>query len=498
MRALAALLIPIGLAAANLPVVPYGAVYFRKTSPPRTDWERDHARAAADGMNAFRHWFMWGAIEVAPGTWDWDDYDQQMGLAAKNGISVIIGEITHSAPEWAFREFAHARFVGADGHPSGSSIRDSSATGGYPGLCLDNEDFKARAEDFLSALASRYKDHKALAGYDVWNEANLGSSGFGACYCPATVARFRKWLEARYGSLEGVARAWQRFSLVTWEDVQPPRRMHCYAEDLDWAQFRIENAYRLMKWRVDTIRRNDPSHVITAHGVADRTLTEHLAAAHDVWRAGALVDIYGYSRGSAYEDREANNWRRWASVDLTRAGSADKPFWAAEMSAGPGGWGARSGAPDRGRLPKGHDVRVANFIGLAGGVTGIFSARWRPLLEGPLTGSLGFYGMDGSPTDRSEMGGRIARWANAPERKALWTSRPVKGDIGILFVPESQIYETLRGGGSSEAYARAVEGAYRAFLDNNIQADWVHIDRIAEYDTIYLPDPACDPGTFRQ
>ena len=46
--------------------------------------------AAEDGMNTFRHWFMWSAIEIAPGVYDWDDYDRQLDLAAKNGIKTII------------------------------------------------------------------------------------------------------------------------------------------------------------------------------------------------------------------------------------------------------------------------------------------------------------------------------------------------------------------------------------------------------------------------
>ena len=60
---------------ARLPRIPYGAVYFRKSNPPREDWGRDYATAAADGMNVFRHWFLWSAIEVAPGEFDWADYD---------------------------------------------------------------------------------------------------------------------------------------------------------------------------------------------------------------------------------------------------------------------------------------------------------------------------------------------------------------------------------------------------------------------------------------
>ena len=64
---------------AMAPVFPYGAVYFRKSNPPAEDWARDHQTAARVGMNTFRHWFLWGAIEVAPGKFDWADYDRMMG-----------------------------------------------------------------------------------------------------------------------------------------------------------------------------------------------------------------------------------------------------------------------------------------------------------------------------------------------------------------------------------------------------------------------------------
>ena len=66
----------------TLPAFPYGAVYFRKSNPPREDWERDYRTAAEDGMNIFRHWFLWSAIEMAPGQYDWEDYDRQLDLAA--------------------------------------------------------------------------------------------------------------------------------------------------------------------------------------------------------------------------------------------------------------------------------------------------------------------------------------------------------------------------------------------------------------------------------
>ena len=47
--------------------------------------------------------------------------------------------------------------------------------------------------------------------------------------------------------------------------------------------------------------------------------------------------------------------------------------------------------------------------------------------------------MDGSPNDRSEMVSVLAKWANHPDQEELWNARPVRGDMGMLVVPESQI-----------------------------------------------------------
>lgn len=321
----------------RLPQFPYGAVYFRKSNPPREDWARDYQTAAEDGCNTFRHWFLWSAIEVAPGEYDWADYDRQLDLAAEHGIATIIAEMLTAAPEWAWRRFAHARYQDATGRPATSTMGGSSVTGGFPGLCLDNDDVLAKAKTFLETLAGRYRAHPGLGGYDVWNECNISRS---YCYCPATIARFREWLAHKYGSPQEVGRAWFRHSYASWEDVDAPRHMGPYPESLDWLQFRIDNAYRLMRWRVDTIRAVDPEHPITAHGVA-QTLTDHALGANDEWRAAAEVDSYGFTWIAARRGDEP--WKHFHAVDLVRSGCRgfrweggrdEKRFWHAEAQAG--------------------------------------------------------------------------------------------------------------------------------------------------------------------
>ena len=487
MRYLLSLLLAASALTAADPTFPYGAVYFRKSNPPEEDWARDHATAAKIGMNVFRHWFMWSAIEVAPDKYDWRDYDRMMDLAAQNGIKVVIAEMVTAAPEWMFDKYAHARYLSSDGTTVQSGISASSATGGFPGLCLDNEDVKARAEKFLIALVERYKNHPGMWAYDVWNEHSYpgGSPQHMYCYCDATQRKFRDWLKAKYETVDTLGKAWYRYSFADWNFVHPPHNFAGYPESLDWLEFRIDDQFRLLKWRVDLIRRLDAKNRITAHGVAS-SLEALPSAANDEWRSAEQVDSWGFTWIASRKGSEP--WKQFHAVDLVRAGARGKPFWHAEAQAGPLWMQPQViGRPrDDGRIADPKDVQLWNLISMAGGTTGILYPRWRPLLDGPLFGAFGAFGMDGSVTPRAEAAGSVARWAN--EHPELWRSRPVKGDVGIVFVPESQIFNYVQQG-STQHYAESARGAYQAFFDSNIQADFVRIDHIGEYPLVYLPYP---------
>ena len=160
---------------------------------------------------------------------------------------------------------------------------------------------------------------------------------------------------------------------------------------------------------------------------------------------------------------------------------------------------------------------------MAAGVSGILNCRWRPLQNGHVFGSFAYYDTDGAPTDRSEAASRTAKWANAPEQKPLFAACPVRGDIGILFEPDSEVFLTALFGTNlyhtntmgpwnyrydpaklkplqdyatgidSTAYANAVRGAYQAFMDCNIQADFVKKEDLEQYGAVYVPCPLMLP-----
>jgi beta-galactosidase len=493
--------------AADNPVFPYGAVYFRKSNPPEADWERDHKIAAQTGMNIFRHWVMWSAVEIAPGQYDWRDYDRMMDLEGKNNIKAVLAEMVTAAPEWAFRAYPQARFEAQDGYKGVPEYSGSSATGGFPGLCLDNPEVRARAGAFLKALANRYKNHPAIYGYDIWNEGNTSGgasmyfqtassayipnehrgTGLGRmyCYCPASIAEFHKWLAKKYGSLDALKQAWRRYSFADWKDVDAPRTGGPYPDWIDWLEFREDRAHELLRWRRDVIRSVDTRNKVTMHGLGYSVELLPSVSAND-WRAAAEVDSYGLTWVNARKGNEP--WKQYHAIDMVRAASRGKPFWHAEMQGGPL-WLASEvvNRPlEDARKPDEKDIRVWNLVSMSAGVSGVLYLRYRPLLDGPLFGAFGPFAMDGSPTPRSEMAGTFAKWSNA--NGDLWKSRPVKGDIGIVFAPEAERFNFAQQGNTSN-YATSARGAYEAFFDSNIQPDWVHIDNIEEYPAVYLPYP---------
>lgn len=465
------------------PVFPFGAVYFRKSSPPADEWARDHRVAASMGINIFRHWFLWASIENEPDQYDWSDYDRMVQLEGQDRIKTVIAESIYGAPGWMWHRYPHARRVLRDGSTAEPGEATSSATGWCP-LCLDNDDVRERAGRFLSAMAERYRDRPSVLGYDVWNEGDIFE-----CYCEATKAKFRQWLKAKYGTMEALGRAWHFYSWGDWDNIEPPYDNIGYPISLDWLAFQRDNAIELFKWRIATIRQKDRRNRIVAHGVAKFRDIE--------WRMADEVSTFGLTWVAS---RHGNApWMQFQAVDLTRGASQGKPFWHAEATGGPL-W-LQPQVVNRplsdGRSSDAKDVRVWSLIDMACGATGIQFTRWRPLMDDPLFGAFGPMGMDGSVTPRAGMAGQLARWTNA--HPDIWRSRPVRGDVALIFLQEAADFSEIQGLGGgggrgaaaagADGYIQSSQGAYQGFFDNNIQADFVDLDQLKDYPLAYLPYP---------
>jgi beta-galactosidase len=258
---------------------------------------------------------------------------------------------------------------------------------------------------------------------------------------------------------ETLQKAWRRYSFGDWDNVEAPRTGGPYPDWLDWLEFREDRTHELLRWRREMIRSVDHRSRITMDGLAYAVELLPSVSAND-WRAAAEVDTYGFTWVTARKGSEP--WKQFHAVDLVRAASRGKPFWHAECQGGPLWMQSEvlNRALSNGRKPDENDIRLWNMISFAGGVSGLLYLRFRPLLDGPLFGAFGPFAMDGSPTPWSEMAGKLARWTNT--HAGLWKSRPVKGDIAIVFVPEAERFNFAQQENTSY-YAESARGAYTAF-----------------------------------
>lgn len=463
--------------------IDFGAVYYRRSAPAESDWERDYQRAAEDGITMFRHWFVWGAIEVAPGVYNWEPYDRQVELGQKYGIKTVIAEMSTLAPEWFYAQYPQAKSQNRQGQPRWNSMNDSSMAGGNNAICMDHPETSKAVARFLTALGEHYKDMAGVYGYDIWNECSLYSADQ-ICYCPETERAFQQWLKEKYGTLQALGEAWRRYSYTDWSQIRLPRMNGPHPEFFDAIRFQNDNQEKWLNFRIAVLRKADPLHKMIAHGNA-KAHSDIATCCGDDWRYSKNVDIFGYTLWYA------NNCHTMMGGDMIRSASGSKEFWRAE-AVGDGTWEHRSDKtdyqPEKDEMAVPENIRLDAMMSLATGASAYINPRYRPLLDGHLFHAYGWYAPDGSRTGRSQMVADLAKWSRQDACRNLWKAHPIQGEIGLLLLEDAQaLCYALYG--DTDIYAQCLKGAYQAFLDSGIQADIVRMSQIQKYSMLYLPYP---------
>jgi len=122
--------------------------------------------------------------------------------------------------------------------------------------------FRQYAMEHVRAVAERYGQHPGLALWHVSNE--LGCHNV-YDYSADAAAAFRRWLQARYHSLEELNDAWQttfwsqRYS--AWEQILPPRQAASHlnpAQQLDFRRFSSDALLDHLRAEVAILREVTP------------------------------------------------------------------------------------------------------------------------------------------------------------------------------------------------------------------------------------------------
>ena len=492
-------------------VFPLGSHLCREPMPGMAEMKRDMEILKRQGFNLVKLQEHWMVDEPAEGQCDFSRYEELIAHAASLDLGVYLGLTCEQAPHWLYEKHPGCRMIGRNGLPVVYEAPTTLPADGKPGPCYDHPGAMSDQLRFIRRLVEVLGRFENLVVWNTWQEIGYWSDrlvGDAVCFCPCTLASFRRWLAERHGDLDALNRAWNT-RYAAWDAVSPSRAAGArqpQAVDIDWQYF-MDNVQiaNVLRARADAIRAADPlKRPVFAHKGGPA-----LGFGQD-WTYARTQDFLGSSCypawgcGSGWDDGHQRPFRRehalltemWDGVayryDYIRSANRGQghaggvPVWAAEFQGGPVSTGFH-----KGRVPSPEDIRRWLLAAAASGVTAI--SFWVTRAEIMAAEQNGFSLLDstGDSTPRLEEAGRVGRALGAhPELFARPSLQPAK--VGIL-VNEwcAQLCGHLAQGGQNLEYS--LRGWHRLLWELSVPLDFVSVDhdldRAAAYPALILPFP---------
>ena len=464
-----------------------GTQYYRAPFPEDHNWEDDMEKMADCGLNTVQLWVLWAWVEPKPGEFRFDDYDKLVATADKNGLKVVLSTIAEIQPYWIHREVPGSELVTSMGHKVVSSNRGETHFGLTPGGCTDNAGVWERMSRFLTEVAARYAPAPNICGWDAWNELRWDVHADGlACYCKHTVKAFREWLDAKYGGLDGLNRAWKR-RYGQWDEVLPGKRPNRpYTEMMAFQHFLTWRACRHAHKRYEIIKAIDPDRPVTVHGgqpspgYAGNAEMTALNRGNDWFFADHLdgVGCSSFPKWFGIDDAAFGS-----RIEFVRSAARGKAVWLSELQ------GGRS-AIGFGIHPSVDAASQQRWIwnGIACGADTVLFWCWRDEVFGRESAGFGLIGRDGLAEERLAAM-RVTGDAIRKHKELLDGYRPCPAEIGVLFSPQSYYINWAEE--QNAGRTRASLDAYcRGLVRKSIPYDVVeeeHLESLEKLKVLFAP-----------
>ncbi|WP_022893982.1 beta-galactosidase [Agromyces subbeticus] len=303
--------------------------------------------------------FSWPQLEPEPGVYDWGWLDRVIEVLWGAGIRIDLATATATPPSWLIRSHPEMLPWNEDGQRLEFGSRQA--------YCPSSPVWREHVGRMTRAIAERYGEHPALA---LWHVSNEYGDHVSRCWCPESSAHFRRWLEARYGDLDGLNEAWgvnvwgQRY--VAWEHIEAPRRATGPVNPtqlLDFERFSSDALLELFQLEVDVLREVTPDIAVTTNFMS-------LLRDLDYWDFAAAEDLV---TDDAYPDPADANAHVPAALNygLMRSLKGGRPWLLLEQAASAVSWRDVN-------VPKAPgQMRVDSLQAIAHGSDGAMFFQWR-------------------------------------------------------------------------------------------------------------------------
>jgi beta-galactosidase len=471
-----------------------------------TELKRDMELLKRQGFNLIKLQEHWLIDEPRAGVYEFARYEELIEHAARLDLGVYLGLTCEQAPAWLYRKHPDCRMVGRNGLPVAYQAQTTLPADGKPGPCYDHPGALADQLRFITRLVETLGRYENLVIWNTWQEIGYwaeGTSGQHVCYCPHTLAHYRRWLQEEHGDLDALNRAWNS-RYAEWEDIVPERCVPAqpWVQDIEFRRFMdTVQIPAVLRARAAAIRAADPlQRPVFAHKGAP------LVGSGQDWVYARCQDFLGsscypaWSPFHAWDDEAVKPYTRhrallnetWNGValrfDYMRcANPRGRPLWAAEFQGGPVSTGFH-----KGRVPSAEDIQRWLFTAVGSGVSAL--SFWVARAEIAAAECNGFSLLDstGDTTPRLDAAGRVGRALNRhPELFGRASLLPAA--VAILVNERNhQFCNVFPPANGLLGYA--LRGWHRRCWDASIPLDFVDVSELdeayaREYRAIIVPFP---------
>lgn len=202
--------------------------------------------------------FSWSVLEPEEGVFNLDWLADIIHNLYANGIRTILATPSAARPAWLAHKYPEVRRVRAD--------RVRELYNRRQNYCYTSSIYREKVRAIDQKLAQRFGDDPAVILWHISNEMG------GDCHCALCQAEFRRWLQARYGTLAALNKAWNaRFwshDYTDWEQIESPAphgENAVQALALDWKRFVSDRHIDFLKFERDTVKEIAPNAKFTAN-----------------------------------------------------------------------------------------------------------------------------------------------------------------------------------------------------------------------------------------
>lgn len=467
----------------------FGTQYLRGATPARDQWDRDMENMAGMGFNTIRAWLVWNACEKAEGEIDHEYITGFLECAKKHGLDVGLLFHMHAAPAWAVKKYPQYYYVNEDHQPFVPGIRANTPSGGWPGLCFDHEEVREMEERFIRGVISETRKYSNVAFYEPMNEphswVDLAKAPSGIfCYCPASVRKFRGWLEKKYGSIQGVNEAWGHF-YHDFDEILPPRWMNSYSDYADFRLFTMDNVVEEIAFRTRIIKECDNKDVIAhAWGGGAITCPQLGGMAFDDWKNASVFDKWGFS---AFPQKAEDCSALALGCNATRCAAQGKEVWQSELTAGING----TGLSQNGRIDDNTFYKFS-LESIRHGAKGLLYWQYRKERFGSEFGGFSMTDYAGGPTNLSECAKKLCG-ALQKNEDVFGSYHQDEAQVALVFSIRSYLADWISRARMDNKFAiDSVNGYYRVMWEENVITDILHEEifgDLSKYRLIIVPSP---------